>query len=225
MTQQKQENSPPSTPPHGKDFTDERREETDVQRIHMNVVGREKEEPGEGFEPTPWWVWTASVLLLFIMGFYLGRYGGSFSAVAHEVEEPGVAASGPVKPEVKGDVVFAGVCQACHQASGLGIPGQYPPLAASEWLLQDGETPIRILLYGLQGEIGVKGKTFDNKMPQFHDKLSSDEIAAVLTHVRSAWGNKGGAVTAAQVDSVRKEHAVRAPWSAAELEALRKKPP
>jgi len=58
-----------------------------------------------------------------------------------------------------------GSARRCHQASGLGIPGQYPPLVASEWLLQDGETPIRILLYGLQGEIGVKGRRSTNKMP------------------------------------------------------------
>ncbi|MEW6512044.1 MAG: cytochrome c [Bacteroidota bacterium] len=206
-------------------FNDKASEGVDVQRIHMNIVGREKEEPEEGFEPTPWWVWTASVLVLFAMGFYLGRYGGSFSPVAHEVENPAQTAAAPARPAVKGDVVYAGVCQACHQTSGRGIAGQYPPLPGSEWLLQDPETPVRIVLFGLEGEIAVGGSQFNNKMPPFHDKLSNEEIAAVLTHVRSAWGNAASAVSVALVDSLRLKTPARGPWSAAELNALRKRHP
>jgi mono/diheme cytochrome c family protein len=191
----------------------------------MNIVGREKEEPEEGFEPTPWWVWTASVLLLFLMGFYLGRYGGSFSSVAHEVENPAQAGVAPLKREVSGDVVYAGVCQACHQATGLGVPGQYPPLAGSEWLVQDAATPIRIVLFGLEGEVFVKGSRFDNKMTSFQDKLSSEEIAAVLSHVRASWGNRVPAVTPAEVDSLRKTTGTRGPWTAPALTALRRKIP
>jgi mono/diheme cytochrome c family protein len=206
-------------------FRDEAGDAVDVQRIHMNIVGREKEEPEEGFEPTPWWVWTAGVLLLFLMGFYLGRFGGSFSAVAHEVENPAQAGAAPLTRAVKGDVVYAGVCQACHQASGLGVPGQYPPLAGSEWLLQDAATPARIVLHGLEGGIIVKGLRYENKMPYFHDKLSSEEIAAVLSHARTAWGNRAGAVAPAEVDTLRKTAGKRGPWSAAELMALRKRGP
>ena len=191
----------------------------------MNIVGREKEEPDEGFEPTPWWVWTASVILLFAMGFYLGRFSGSFSVVAHEVEQPTLAGASPSKRQVKGDVVYAGVCQACHQANGLGVAGQYPPLVGSEWLLEDSGTPIRIVLRGLHGAITVKGEVYNNRMPQFHDKLADEEIGAVLTHVRSAWGNKAGGITAAEVDSLREKTEGRAPWSADELRALRKKNP
>jgi mono/diheme cytochrome c family protein len=224
MTPYKQKNSLPS-PPSREAFVDSGEENVDVQKIHMNIVGREKEEPEEGFEPTPMWVWGVSVLVLFCMGFYLGRYGGSFSAVAHEVEQPQRGGEKSVTRTVKGDAVFAGVCQACHQASGLGVPGQYPPLVGSEWLLQDPGMPIRIVLHGVQGEISVKGSIFNNKMPQFHDKLSSDEIAAVLTHVRSAWGNAAGAINAADVDSMRVRYAGRGPWSAAELEVLKKKKP
>jgi len=58
----------------------------------------------------------------------------------------------------------------------------------SDWLLTDKETPIRILLHGLSGPLTVKGRTYNNVMPAFHDKLSNEEIAAVITHVRSQWG-------------------------------------
>jgi len=220
--------TPKSKPPAPKQrgaFVDEASDAVDVQRIHMNIVGREKMEPDEGFETTPWWVWSASVVLLFAMGFYLGRYSGSFSAVAHEVEQPQAALGVQTRPEAKGDLLYAGVCQPCHQSSGMGLAGQYPPLAGSEWLLQDKETPIRILLHGLQGEITVKGNVYNNRMPPFQDKLANDEIAAVLTHARSSWGNRAGAISAADVDSLRSGAAGRGPWSAGELEALRKKKP
>ncbi len=202
-------------------FTDASDDAVDVDQIHRRIVSREREEPEEGSEPTPWWVWASSGLLLFVMGFYLGRYGGSFSTAAHESEEPGTTRETPEATAVDGGVVFAGMCQACHQGSGLGIPGQYPPLAGSDWLVKDHQTPIRIVLRGLQGEIVVKGARFNNSMPRFFDRLSDEEIAAVLTHVRSSWGNNAPAVTAAQVDSVRRQTANRQPWSSMELSKMR----
>lgn len=196
---------------------------SDVHKIHLRIVSREQGEPEEGFEPTPTWVWGISVLLLFAMGFYLGKYGGTFGTIAHEVEEPQSAVGGEVKSEVKGDMVYAGVCQACHQSDGKGIPGKYPPLSGSEWLLHDELTPARIVLYGLEGEIAVKGTGFNNKMPQFHDKLSDEEIAAAISFARSSFGNKAPAVTPVQVDSMRRAYNGRGPWSSLELNALRQK--
>ena len=196
---------------------------SDVNKIHLRIVSREQGEPEEGFEPTPTWVWGISVLLLFAMGFYLGKYSGTFGTIAHEVEQPQISAGGDVKPEVKGDMVYAGVCQACHQADGKGVEGKYPQLAGSEWLLLDSFTPARIVLFGLEGEIRVKGIGFNNKMPEFQDKLSNEEIAAAISFARSSFGNKGVAVVPAQVDSVRKMYSGRGPWSAAALESLRKK--
>jgi len=199
------------------------RDDTDVavDAIHQRIVGREQTEPEEGFEPPPVWVWAASVVLLFVMGFYLGRYSGSWSTVAHEVESPAAAAAGPVKRTVNGTVVFTGVCQTCHQTDGNGVAGQYPPLAGSEWVTRDAATPIRIVLYGLEGPITVKQTAFNNKMTPFHDKLTDDEIAAVVTHIRSSWRNSASAVTAEEVADLRAKYGVRGSWSAAELSAER----
>jgi mono/diheme cytochrome c family protein len=203
-------------------FSDSPTETIDVSRIHMRIVAQEQIEPEEGREQTPWWLWAFSVILLFAMGFYIGRYGGSFSAAAHEVEEPPQLGQQPAAaPEARGDQVFAGVCQPCHQAHGFGIPGQYPPLAGSDWLLEDHETPVRILLHGVAGPIVVKGRPYNNRMPAFHDKLSNEEIAAVITWVRTQWGNSAPAVTSAQVDSIRQKTEGRGEWSAPELSALR----
>ena len=196
-------------------------DEIRVDEIHQRIVGREQVEPEEGFETPPAWVWVVSVVLLFMMGFYLGRYGGTWSTVAHEVESPTIAGAPPPKKVVKGDQVFIGVCQTCHQSTGLGVTGQYPPLVGSEWLLRDAETPARIVLYGLEGQISVKGNAFNNKMPAFHDKLTDDEIAAVLTYVRGVWGNSALPVTPEVVASIRTNLGVRNPWSATELALLR----
>jgi len=209
----------PTQDPNSESFRDS--SDVPVDTIHQRIVSREQVEPDEGFEPTPIWVWVISVLFLFVMGFYLGRYGGSWSTVAHEVENPQAASAAPVKRVVDGSLVYIGVCQTCHQPAGTGVAGQYPPLAGSEWLTRDAETAVRIVLYGLEGPITVKGQAFNNKMPAFHDKLGNDEIAAVLTHVRSAWGNSAGPVDEEVVESVREDIGVRAPWSAAELQSLR----
>jgi len=217
----------PSKSPQPAPFSDEGdsfvdSDSSDVTKIHFRIVSREQGEPEEGFEPTPSWVWAVSVLLLFAMGFYLGKYGGSFDTIAHQVEQPQLAGSSEVKIDVKGDMVYAGVCQACHQVDGKGVEGKYPPLGGSEWLVQDSFTPARIVLFGLEGDIRVKGKGFNNKMPQFHDKLSNEEIAAAISFARSSFGNKAVAVTPAEVDSMRKTYAGRIAWTAAELEKLRK---
>ncbi len=205
-----------SSPPEFRDS-----DSVHVNEIHQRIVSREQLEPEEGFEPTPWWVWAVSVLLLFAMGFYLGRYGGSWSTVAHEVEQPSVGSAAPVARVVQGDQVFVGVCQTCHQSTGLGVAGQYPPLVSSEWVVRDVETPIRIVLYGLEGPVTVNGVAYNNKMPHFHDKLSDEEIAAVVTHIRTAWGNAGSQAKAEDVAAVRSQHGVRPPWSASELTAAR----
>ena len=210
-------------PPQDPEQNEEFRDATDlpVDQIHHQIVGREQVEPDEGFEKPPAWVWVFSVLFLFAMGFYLGRYGGSWSTIAHEVESPQSASAAPVKRVVDGALVYAGVCQTCHQANGDGVAGQYPPLAGSEWVTQDAETPVRIVLYGLEGSITVKGISYNNKMPQFHDKLADDEIAAVVSHIRSVWGNASDPVDEATVTALRTEYGTRAPWSATELQRFR----
>lgn len=95
-------------------------------------------------------------------------------------------------------------CAACHQATGLGIPGAFPPLAESEWVNGPVENLIRIQLRGLMGPIKVKGADFNSMMPA-QAQQSDEDIAAVLTYVRSNFGNKSGPVTPDQVKALRSE--------------------
>ena len=112
-------------------------------------------------------------------------------------------------------------CAACHQATGLGIPGAYPPLAGSEWLLNNPEVPIRIVLHGLQGPITVKNTSFNSAMTPFADQLTDDQIAAIISYERSSWGNSASKITAEQVASVRAAtKSQTAPWNPKDLQGL-----
>lgn len=115
-------------------------------------------------------------------------------------------------------------CATCHMPDGTGVPGTYPPLAGSEYVSSANvEVPIGIVVYGLQGPITVKGTEYNSVMPAFGTgiPMTDDEVAAVLTHVRSSWGNTGGPVTAEQVAAFKaKPRTASGPMTAAELQAL-----
>jgi mono/diheme cytochrome c family protein len=196
-------------------------EDADIYSIHSQIVSREKGEPDEGFEPTPWWVWTISVLVLFAMGYYLGKYSGTFGTVAHEVEMPPQFAEESIEREVRGDILYAGMCQTCHQANGQGVPGRYPPLAGSEWVTGDAQTPVRIVLFGLEGPIVVRGNTYNELMDPFHQRLNDREIAGVVNYIRTTWENEASEVTPEIVSELREQHEGRGRWRTSELEALR----
>lgn len=135
---------------------------------------------------------------------------------------PGAPAAAPGAPAavVNGAEVFT-KCAVCHQASGLGVPGAYPPLAGSEWLNGNPEVPIRIVLHGLQGPITVKTGSFNSAMTPFADQLSDAEIAAVISYERSSWGNSSSKVTAEQVATVRAATKTQTtPWKPDELKSL-----
>jgi mono/diheme cytochrome c family protein len=116
-----------------------------------------------------------------------------------------------------------GRCATCHQPNGAGLPGAFPPLAGSEWVTGDPATPIRIVLHGMQGEVSVAGQSYNGIMLPYGGTgdLNDAEVAAVLTYVRSSFGNSASAITAEQVAEVRAATSARTtPWTAAELRAM-----
>jgi mono/diheme cytochrome c family protein len=131
-------------------------------------------------------------------------------------------ASAAAYDPAKGQELY-GRCMACHQQNGAGMPGAFPPLAESEWVNGPASRPIAILLHGLQGEITVKGTKYNSMMMAYGTgvPMSDDEIATVLTYVRSNFGNNAPAVTAAEVATVRAATAGRStPMTQKDLEAL-----
>src|SRR6476619_7150600 len=111
-----------------------------------------------------------------------------------------------LSPHDRGKKIFAANCQTCHQANGLGVAGQYPPLAGSEFTTGGSRRPAMIVLKGLQGPVTVKGHKFGAAVMQPWDKTLTDQkIADVLTYERSEWGNSASPVTVEQIAAVRKE--------------------
>ena len=117
-----------------------------------------------------------------------------------------------------GKQIFSTTCAACHQATGLGVEGTYPPLAGSDWVNGDDGKLARIILHGLTGPVEVAGETYAGAMPPWGGVLKDADIAAVATYIRSAWGNKAAPVTTAKVAGIRSANASRkTPWTAPEL--------
>tara|TARA_R110000782_G_scaffold268685_1_gene365456 strand:+ start:4732 stop:6153 length:1422 start_codon:yes stop_codon:yes gene_type:complete len=103
-----------------------------------------------------------------------------------------------------GQRVFEQNCQACHQEGGQGIPGAFPPLAGSDYLLSQPERAIDVLINGLSGKITVNGTDYDGVMPAV--SLNDEKIANVLTYVLNSWNNNGGEITPKQVAAQRGGH-------------------
>jgi mono/diheme cytochrome c family protein len=119
-------------------------------------------------------------------------------------------AANPGAAQGPGAAVFNSKCAACHQGSGKGMPGIYPPLVGSEFAQHsDISIPIRIVLHGYQGKIQRAGKEYNGVMTPWKDALSDDEIAQVLTSVRSSWGNNAPAIEAKDVADIRAKTATR----------------
>src|SRR5437016_1386189 len=205
--------TPESRPRQGMDYG----ESEEVQNVHA-AIQREKREPRVGLEPLSIWLIAVYGLAIFFGGAYLGRFSGTFSGDSLDpVLIPSAkkaAAGGPgggqqaaeLSPAERGKKIFLANCATCHQANGLGVPGQYPPLAGSEFTTGGSHRPAMIVLKGLQGPVKVKGQQFGTAVMQPWDKTLSDQkIADGLTYIRSEWGNKASPVTAEQIAALRKE--------------------
>jgi nitrite reductase (NO-forming) len=126
--------------------------------------------------------------------------GGAIQTIPGDTAPP-LRASTTQERVAFGERVYAANCAACHQPSGLGVPGAFPPLARSDFLNADKTRAIGVLLRGLTGPIVVNGDTYDGVMPAL--RLSDEDVANVLTYVYSQWGNSGQIVQPSEVRSVR----------------------
>jgi hypothetical protein len=107
----------------------------------------------------------------------------------------------------------------------MGIPGTYPPLAGSEWVLGQewhGDNHlVRVVLHGLQGPITVEGRDFNNVMTPWGGVLKDEQIAAILTYIRSEWGNSAPPISKEFVAMIREETRGRqAAWTQKELQEI-----
>lgn len=134
----------------------------------------------------------------FITGISLTLY--SFTTIS---TEPAYQEDALAKSIKEGKTIYTSYCAMCHQPEGQGIVGAFPPLAKSDYLMADTKRAISIVKNGLQGEITVNGKKYNNVMPA--QALDDKQIANVLNYVRNSWGNKGKIITAAEVKAIAKK--------------------
>ena len=184
------------------------------------AVRRENPDPIAGNAPIPHWLIALCIAVFLLAGAYLSDPFATSDQPGINAESP----AGPPDPMVLGKRVYSQNCSACHQPTGAGIPRLFPPLAGSEWVLGSAGIKdnhlVTILLHGLQGPIEVGGQSFNNAMPPW-PQLSDDQIANVLTFIRTEWGNAATAIPADFVKSVREQTSSRTnPWSQKDLPAI-----
>jgi mono/diheme cytochrome c family protein len=171
---------------------------------------RERIDPNEDIKPLPWFITMTIGALFMWSAIYIKETvmtaapenGDSRAAQVAALDCPSSTGSA-AKVAIDGGAIFQAKCLACHQANGQGIPGVFPPLAASEWVTGKPEVLANILLHGIDGKINVKGTDYNGQMPAFKDLLKDDELAAVLSHIRSDWGNKAEPIDESVIKSVR----------------------
>jgi uncharacterized protein len=124
----------------------------------------------------------------------------------------------------RGKAVYMTTCLACHQITGAGIPGAFPPFDGSEWVTGDTKRLVALVLKGYTGPITVKGQQYNNVLiavdTQFPQLKDNAKLADVLNYIRTAWSNKAdAAITPEFIQKVRDEFKDRtAPWNAADIE-------
>lgn len=102
-----------------------------------------------------------------------------------------------------GQKIYNQYCMACHQSNGMGASGRFPPLNGTDWVTGDKQRLVNLILNGMEGAIEVNGEIYDGLMPQ-HSFLNDDQIADVLTYIRTHFGNQAESISAEEVEKLRK---------------------
>ncbi len=176
--------------------------------------------------PIPTWAWVLFIVIVAFGAFYGVRlwkpppdfadtptYGSLTSnppqsaALAAAAGPAGAdaaeASSATGEDAALGASVYGNNCVSCHQATGKGLPGVFPPLAGNPAVIDaDPTTHIEVVLNGLQGKV-IDGVNYTTPMPPWADLLSDAQIAAVINHERSSWGNNAPKVTTKDVAKLR----------------------
>jgi len=181
-------------------------------------------------EPMPVWLYLVCGFLLFLAGSSFTGFDIFGTDMLDQGPGGPAAPSGaqaiaqaPTSPMDIGKGLYNGNCANCHQGSGMGQPGSYPPLAASEWVMGSKERLAAILLHGISGPLSVKGDTYSTQvMPGWAGVLTDEKLAAVMTYIRGTWGNAMSQVTPDEVSAARTKFASQgdSPYTEAELMAI-----
>jgi mono/diheme cytochrome c family protein len=137
------------------------------------------------------------------MAAYLKSLSATTQQAAFTYNDATATALQSGKAQQTGAATYLGYCAACHGPDGKGQTPYIPPLAGNPVVLDsDPSSLVNLVLNGAE-PIVIKGTPDSYRMPQYRVQLSDDEVAQVLSFVRSGWGNNAGAVTADQVKNLR----------------------
>ncbi len=129
----------------------------------------------------------------------------SASAAASTEASASAAPAGAMQASASdGAKIYNANCSSCHGATGQGVSGTFPPLVGNPTVTGYDIHVIHIVKYGLSGKTTVAGVTYNGMMPAWSQSLSNADIAAVLTYIRSSWGNKARPINEARVAAVNK---------------------
>ncbi|MCB4800010.1 c-type cytochrome [Neotamlana laminarinivorans] len=103
----------------------------------------------------------------------------------------------------RGESIYQDFCMTCHMANGEGVKRAFPPLAKSDYLMQNREASIKAIKYGLRGTIEVNGNTYKGMMAPMG--LSDKEVADVMNYITNSWGNENKKIiTETEVSNIKK---------------------
>jgi mono/diheme cytochrome c family protein len=177
--------------------------------------------PGDVFEPVraetpapiPTWAWVLFLVIavwgMWFVASEFRTYQEQQVITAGAPSQPPSAPGAPGTPSqpswaMLGEQVFGNKCAACHQLTGQGLPGVFPPLKGSAVVTsRDPTEHIHTVLRGLSGKT-IGGLSYASPMPPFADQLTDEEVAAVLNHERTSWGNQAPLVKPEDVVASRR---------------------
>lgn len=173
----------------------------------------ENADPHEQYNPVPRVVILVVLALLAWAVYYIVSAQPNSSPRLGDQRPLAVLAPAPASASADGKQLYANACVACHQATGQGLSGVFPPLADSEWVKGEPTVLAQLVLHGITGPITVKGQEYQGAMPAFAEQFSDAELAAVLSFIRHEWGNEVDAITSELVAQARTASADRSqPW-------------
>ena len=188
-----------------------------VEQPEMNVIPPAR-------ETLPVWLYIICGVALFLAGssyagvdFGPGYYDQGIGGGAEETAQQGPPPEDK-SPMAVGKALYSNNCANCHQASGAGQPGAYPPMVGSEWVLGSKPMLASILLDGVAGPLSVHGSAFGSNVMPAWANMPNENLADIMTYIRGTWGNTGDPVTPDEVAAARAKDASRtSPWAQSDL--------
>jgi len=193
--------------------------------VELNINAFSSSEPfdpvrAESSGPIPVWTWVMMALIAAWAGWYgLTEFQEPAAFAQGASNNPVAAANKPMGQNApikysghgaaagfdyaaSGPQLYTTNCSACHGASGAGVPGAFPALATDPVVTaKDPKTQIGIVLHGLHGKV-IAGKAYSSQMPAF-PQLSDSDIAAIIDHERTSWGNTAPIISPDDVKRAR----------------------